>query len=381
MITLEPTVLQWARARAGLDPADLASKIGVQPSRVDDWERSGKITFPQADKLAHHTHTPLGFLFLPEPPEDRLPIPDFRTVGDQSLRQPSLELLDTVQAMQRRQAWMRDELIEDGVEPLAFVGSARLDSPPERIARAMEEVLGLKRGWAKAEPTWTDALRHLRDRIEDTGILVVFNGVVGNNTHRKLDPDEFRGFALVDPYAPLLFVNGADFKAAQMFTLVHELAHVWVGAGGVSNFEAMQPAPHAIEQSCNAAAAEFLVPRDELHSVWQEMPPSEDRFQFLARHFKVSSLVAARRALDLNLISHETFFNFYRASREAGQQQRDGSGGSFWNNQNVRIGQRFGAAIARAVKEGRLLYREAYSLTGLKGRTFDQFVERMGAQP
>ncbi|HXF07906.1 MAG TPA: XRE family transcriptional regulator [Candidatus Acidoferrales bacterium] len=382
-IALRPDVLRWARERAGLEPDVLAGKLGVKPERVREWERSGRISLAQADKLAHHTHTPLGFLYLPEPVDDRLPIPDLRTVGDRPPQRPSPELLDTIQAMQRRQAWMRDELIEQGSEPLAFVGSLGLDQAPERAADAVREVLGLEPHWAQAEPSWTDALRRLRDQAEQAGVLVVFNGVVGNNTHRPLDPEEFRGFALVDDYAPLVFVNGADFKAAQIFTLVHELAHLWCGAGGVSNFEALQPAPDKVEQFCNRVAAEFLVPATELRAVWRQVPEGDDRFQFLARRFRVSSIVAARRALDLALIDRSAFFAFYRAwqTHERRVRQRGEGGGSFWNNQNVRIGRRFGAAVVRAVKEGRLLYRDAYALTGLKGATFDQFARQMGRDP
>ena len=379
-ISLRPAVLQWARERVGLNPEELAVKIGIKPDRVSEWETSGKISFSQAEKLAHLTHTPIGFLYLPEPPDDRLPIPDFRTVGDQTLLRPSPDLLDTVQAMQRRQGWMRDELIEDGARPLEFVDSATLDSDPVEVAEAMRTALRLARNWAEAERTWTDALRHLRDQIEEAGVLVVFNGVVGNNTHRKLNPDEFRGFALVDTYAPLVFINGADYKAAQMFTMVHELAHIWAGADGVSNFQDMQPSPNRTERFCNAVAAEFLVPASDLRSAWGQIPQGEAPFDLLARRFKVSSLVAARRALDISLIDRDGFFDFYNAYREDERRRRlrDEGGGSFWNNQNVRIGRRFGAAVVRAVKEGRLLFRDAYLLTGLKGKTFDHFVEALG---
>lgn len=379
-ITLKPEVLRWARERSGLEVENLARKVGVKPERVQRWESSGQITLPQVDKLARYTHTPVGFLYLSKPVDDRLPISDFRTTGDRPLRKPSPELLDTIQLMQRRQAWMRDELIEEGNEPLDFVGCVSLEPPPREVAHAMRVRLGLGLHWASAEPTWTQALNRLRRHVEAVGILVVINGVVSNNNHRKLNPDEFRGFALVDEYAPLIFINNADFKAAQMFTLVHELAHVWVGAEGVSNFEEyLLPPSHEVEQFCNKAAAEFLVPENELRAIWDQAP-EEQRYDFLARRFKVSSLVAARRALDLSLINQPEYFEFYRAWERNERRERGSgeSGGDFWNNQNFRIGKRFGTAVVRAVKEGRLLHRDAYSLTGLKGDTFNKLVQRYG---
>ena len=378
-ITLEPAVLRWARERARLEPGVLADKVGVKPEHVAEWEDSGKISFAQANRLASTTHTPVGFLYLPVPPVDQLPIPDFRTVGDRPLGTPSPNLLETVQQMQRRQAWMREEMIEQGREALEFVASTAGDAEPVEVAARMREALELDPDWARQQPNWTSALKVLRDRVEAAGILIVINGVVGNNTHRPLDVEEFRGFVLIDEYAPLVFVNNSDFKAAQMFTIVHELAHIWLGEPGVSNFDAMAPAPHDVELQCNKIAAEFLVPAEQLSAIWSELGNQPEPFQTAAHHFKVSSIVAARRALDLSLIDRGEFLNFYKAWQvdERRQAASKRTGGSFWNNQNVRIGHRFGSQVVRAAKEGRLLYQEAYALTGLKGKTFEKFAKSM----
>ena len=379
-ITLQPDVLRWARERLRISQDELAHKMQVRPELVLEWEQSGRISVAQADRLAQRTHTPLGFLYLTEPPEEHLPIPDFRTRSDDTLPRPSPDLLETVETMQRRQAWMRDELIEDDAAPLDFVGAYSIDAPPRQVAAAMRDALQLSYDWASQVSTWTDALKVLRDQAEDAGVLVVFNGIVGNNTRRKLAPDEFQGFALVDEYAPLIFVNSADFKAAQMFTFAHELAHLFVGETGVSIFQNLQPAPHAIERFCNQTAAEFLVPKDDLNHFWHTAKQANDRYQAIARHFKVSSLVAARRTLDLDLIDQDEFFRFYQEYQDTewhSRQQDQASGGDFWNTQKWRIGPRFGTAIIRAVKEGRLLYREAYSLTGLKGDTFERMPKKM----
>ncbi len=172
----------------------------------------GKISIAQADRLAERTYTPLGYLYLSKPPEESLPIRDFRTRGDALPRRPSPNLLDTIYQMQRRQDWMRDDLIEGGADPLEFVGAYSLTDGYMEVAAAMRAALGLADGWAEERSNWSDALRFLRDRLDEVGILVVFNGVVGNNTKRKLDPDEFQGFVLVDEYAPLVFVNSATLS-------------------------------------------------------------------------------------------------------------------------------------------------------------------------
>ena len=211
--------------------------------------------------------------------------------------------------------------------------------------------------------------------MEAVGMLVVVNGIVGNNTHRKLDPGEFRGFVLVDEYAPLIFVNGADAKSAQMFTLAHELAHVLLGSSAAFDLRQMQPADDPVELLCNRAAAEFLVPARPLRRYWPSISGAPEPFSVAARRFKVSALVAARRALDLELVSTDDFLTFYREYQkdERRTAARRSEGGDFYANQNFRVGRRFASAVVRAAREGRLLYSEAYRLTGLYGDTFERY--------
>ena len=382
-ITLQPGVLRWARERAGFSSGDLAKKLGVKLERVLEWEHSGRISIAQTDALAKRTYTPLGFLYLSAPPDESLPIADFRTLGNEPVERPSPSLIETVYAMQRRQDWMRDELItEYEASTLSFVGKFTSTEDPRIVAASMRETLALKTGWAAENPNWESAMRFLQERIESIGILLVINGVVGNNAHRKLDPGEFQGFVLSDEYAPLIFVNNADYKSAQMFTIAHELAHIFIGETGLSNFEYLQPSDHAIEQFCNQTAAEFLVPEKSLRNYWPEVSHMTDPYAQVARQFKVSSIVVARRTLDLRLISRETFFKFYSEyqGHEWRISQQSQEGGSFWNTQRWRIGTRFATTVARAVREERLTYREAYSLTGLKGDTFEKMQEMMGIE-
>jgi Zn-dependent peptidase ImmA (M78 family) len=183
--------------------------------------------------------------------------------------------------------------------------------------------------------------------------------------------EEFRGFVLPDSYAPFIFINNVDAKAAQMFTLVHELAHIWIGSAGVLNFRDMNPADNETERFCNEVAAEFLVPKQELARMWKHTKSFYD----LANHFKVSPLVAARRVLDCNYIDKTEFFRFYNSYMSRVRDDRASKeGGNFYANCDYRIGRPFAEAIARAAKKGTLLYRDAYKLTGLQGETFDKYV-------
>ena len=377
-IAASPEVLRWARERAGLKLADLQGRC----PKLEDWEAgTSQPTMRQLEQFATATRVPFGFLFLPEPPEMPLPFADFRRVENRRRQGVSPELMDTIHLMRRRQAWLREEQIEADVAPLECVGSARLADDPAATGRDMRRVLGLEDGWTKLASTWTAAVGTLRSAIEELGIMAVINGVVGNNTRRKLDVGEFRGFALSDPYAPLIFVNGADAKSAQMFTLAHELAHLWLGdmGEGLSGFQGLQPDGGDVERFCDQAAAEFLVPAMELRDAWQGIAATGTAFEKLARRFKVSPVVIGRRAMDLDLVEPEKFFSFYRnyMKRER-QEQQPGIGGDFYNNQNTRVGRLFASHVTRAAQEGRIGFKEAYDLTGLNGGAFQTYALTLG---
>lgn len=375
-VAVSPDLVRWARERADLGIADLAKKF----PKLESWERGeARPTFKQLEAFAQTTHVPIGYLFLPAPPEERIPIPDFRTIRDREALHPSPDLLETIYTMQRRQAWLREERIEGEAERLDFVGSARLTDDPAAVGREMRRMLGFDDGWASEVRTWQQAVLELRRVIEQLGVMAVINGVVGNNTHRPLDVAEFRGFTLSDPYAPLIFVNGADAKSVQMFTLAHELAHLWLGEEGLSGFENLLPGGTEVEDWCNQAAAEFLVPASEMKVHWRDSTRDPEAFRALSGRFKVSPIVVGRRALDLRLVDRETFFAFYRAYvKEERTRSAGTSGGDFYSNQNTRVGELFATHVVRAAIEGRVGFKEAYELTGLRGGAFQEYAHRLG---
>lgn len=378
-IAVSPRILRWARERAGLDVAALEGKF----PHLADWEAEAiQPTMKQLESFANAVRVPFGFLFLPEPPEMPLPFADFRKIESRRPQGISPELMDTIQQMQRRQAWLREERLDAGIKPLGFVGSTKLSDDPEAIGREIRRVVGLNDGWARAVPSWTTAVGKLRDAIESLGVMAVVNGVVGNNAHRKLDVGEFRGFALCDPYAPLIFINGADAKSAQMFTLAHELAHLWLGESGegLSGFQDLRPDGHKVERFCDKAAAEFLVPATEIRNAWPKVGHTETPFEKLARRFKVSPVVIGRRAMDLRLVDRGEFFSFYEdyTRQERYTKQRSTGGGDFYKTQNTRLGRLFASHVIRAAKEGRIGFKEAYDLSGLNGGTFQEYARKLG---
>jgi len=258
---------------------------------------------------------------------------------------------------------------------LNFVGSAAQENNPMRIVNSIMQTLNLEPIWASRMKSWADALDFLAAKLETAGIQVVFNSVVENNNHRPIEVEECRGFVLVDAYAPFMFVNAADGKAAQMFTIAHELAHIWIGQSAGFDMQHLLPADDPLEKLCDQVAAELLVPADEFNRFWNR---NQD-INAMSRYFKVSPIVLARRALDLGKISRAAFFQWYREYQEAVKTKKESTsgGGDFYLTQKKRLGVRYAALVDRAVREKQLLYREAYQLTGLKGDTYQNFINKL----
>jgi len=371
-------VLRWAAQRARLHDDDLAARFNKWPLWL-----SGKAqpTLKQLEDFAHLTHTAFGYFFLPQPPALALPVPDFRTLRDEALAEPSSDLLDTLYLCQQRQDWYRDHSRMHGLPALPFVGSATVQAAPKAVAQRMRETLGLSTEARRQLPSWTDALRQLIAAAEDAGVMVMVSSVVGSNSHRKLDVGEFRGFALADDLAPLVFLNGADSKAAQMFTLAHELAHVWLGATGVSDTHAGQVPEQQIERWCNQVAAELLMPLEQLRAAHQHHAPIPAEIQRLAREFKVSTLVALRRLFDAGYISRAALWQHYREEQERlrTMKERSSSGGDFYRSLSARTSKRFARAIVSSTLEGLTSFPDAFRMLGMrKTATFYEAARELG---
>jgi Zn-dependent peptidase ImmA (M78 family) len=228
-------------------------------------------------------------------------------------------------------------------------------------------------------PTWSEALRDFIACTDEIGILVMCSGIVGSNTHRKLDPQEFRGFALVDALAPVVFINGADTRSAQMFTLAHELAHIWLGQSALSDAEAKYVPDQTVERWCNRVAAELLVPMDMVQKELRNGENLGSEINRLARRFKVSTLVILRRIHDAGGLTREQFSIAYDAELARLRRLPAGSGGNFYLTLPARASKRFARAIVSSTLEGQTLYRDALRMLGIsKMRTFDELARSLG---
>ena len=363
-VTISPQMFSWALERAGIEADELSHRVPHLP----DWQTGAKEpTLKQLEDFAKAVHVPIGYLFLSEPPDEKLPIPDFRTFGSRPVTHPSPNLLDMVYCCQERQDWYRDFAQFTQLPERQFIGSAKITELPARVAEDIRTTLDFDLERYQRH-TKEEAFKFFLQKAESAGVLVMVSSVVLSNTSRKLDLQEFRGFALADRLAPLIFINGADSKSGQVFTLAHELAHLWINASGLSNAEARPLSSSSREEIwCNKVAAELLVPLDALHLVGREDEFLDEEVEKLSNKFKVSKLVILRRLLDKEYISRKIFEEAWDKEMEflRSLPPRKGGGGNFYPTTILRVGRRFISAITSSTLEGQTLYRDAFRMLGI----------------
>lgn len=372
---INPDILSWARERAQLSISALASKLKVPEDKIDAWERGEKQpTFKQAQTFAARTHVPFGYLYLRQPPKETLPLPDLRTVDGQAPNRLSSELIEMVQIVLRRQEWFAEYLRDQGIERNPHVGRFSAKSDIMAVVRDMRHALGVPTHPERGN--WEDYLRGLIRKIEDAGVLVMRQGYIRHHT-RPLSVKEFRGFAISDSLAPVIFINQADAPAARLFTLIHELAHIWIGKSGISD---ASPDTHRKEERfCNAVAAEFLVPETEFQSHWRMLDDWRDNLSALEAHFRVSTWVVARRALTLGKISLENYRTYVDELQEQYRNREKSEGGpTFYRTQKGQISEKFSRALVSEALSGRVLLRDAGSLLNMKPNQITVYARELG---
>jgi Zn-dependent peptidase ImmA (M78 family) len=377
---ITPALLRWARERDRLSAKGAAERLKVPSERLDAWEQgTARPTFVQAQALARRLHIPFGFLFLSKPPLETLQLPDLRTLGPGTTAAPSPELLDVVSDALAKQAWYQEFLQDEGAESLPFIGKYSLTDTFQDIAADIRNTIGINSALRDAADSADKFLSLLSVSTEAAGVLVLRNGVVGNNTHRPLDVQEFRGFAVSDTFAPLVFINGQDGKAAQIFTLAHELAHLWIGQSGISNIEPLtrQIDGNRIEVLCNRAAAEILMPLAEFMVLWRKHAAITDNAWVAATRFRVSPVAALRQALDAELCTEREYWAAYRTLAQNTKRAKAGGGGDFYRTLLVRNSATLTRTLAGAVAEGRVPYTEAAQLLNIQVGTVSDVTHKL----
>jgi Zn-dependent peptidase ImmA (M78 family)/transcriptional regulator with XRE-family HTH domain len=372
---INPDIIPWACQRLDISLAEFARAMHVSEHVMEGW-RSGerKPSLLQARQLADKLLIPLGYLVLKKMPRITLDAVDFRTVGNRRVNEPSLELWATYNMALSRQEWYRDCAVENEYEPCSCVGSISQKTPVKKAVETIHMALGNLEMPQNIGRTWEKRFSGLVNAIEEkAGIMVMRNSMVGNNSHKPLSVAEFRGFAIPDKLAPLIFINGQDSKNAQLFTLVHELVHIFLGKGGISQQDYLEAPVNAVERYCNQVAAEYLVPADSLRQSWREQESRNqsepyEKIKRLAVSYQVSGMVMIIRCRSLGLLNCLEAQNFWRLEVEALhriQSARHGGGNPYQNIAN-RISRLFARSIIWQAESMEIQLGDAFKLLGVK---------------
>lgn len=372
-VPVKPQLLQWAVERSGRDPS------AFERFPLSSWiEGDNDPTLKQLERFAAAARTPVGALLLDEPPDVELPLTDFRTIADRSIRAPSAELTDVVLLAERRQQWMHDRR-QSLDEPAAdWVGSASLEDEVPVVAQAATDLLSFSVTRRPSGPL-LNTRAALVEAMEAQQVLVMISGYVGS-TRRTFDVEEFRGFSLVDTLAPLVFVNGRDSKAGQLFTLLHEFAHLLLGQSALDLPVPGMSASTDTERWCNAFAAEVLVPAQHLRATFDSAASLRDEVDRLHLTYRASSLVILSQLYDIRAINWQDYQDAASAHREAALRamQEKSEGGNYYNTTPHMVGRSLLEAVARDVRRGQTTTTEAMSLLQVSSySTFEQLTAQL----
>ena len=370
-VAVTQSVLAWALQRADRSYEETVKKF----PKLGDWLSGDALpSLRELEKFASFTHVSLGALIMPEPPDETLPIADMRTRDSKVIERPSGNLLDTIDRYQQFQDWYHDYAREQGAQKLPFLGSVSTQDNPHMVAHRVRELLLLDQITATTPEQWR---RDIVKALEEVGVLVMMSGIVGNNTHRPLSTDEFRGFCLYDVLAPLIFVNLAgESYGAQNFTLVHEFAHLLAGHSALSGGDHLLGGTSE-EAWCNRVAALALLPDDAL--VAFDAAQSVQDYRVAARRFGVSAEVALHRLYGARRIDEERYGALLEEVRaDYGSEKHRTGAGNYYNTLTTRLGRPLATAIVTSTLEGRMGFTEGFRMIGShKREVFDELARRL----
>ena len=378
-VNIQPAIISWALSQTSEE------KLGTKlVDNIKHWLDGTKSpTFNQIEDFSKKSHIPLGYFFLQTPPIEQISLLEYRTLDSIQLTNPSRNLIDTIHDMEAVQEWMVNYRKEWNYDTISIVGSLKGITDISVIADTIRKDLGLNIEWYKDCGNPSEAFNKVRGLLEECGIVVMMNGIVGKNTHRALDVNEFRAFAMVNEWAPLIFINGADSAGGRLFSLFHELVHLWIGENDLYNdtkYSANGIKP--IEVTCNAVAGALMVPKTVFLYKWNNNTNDDihEKIKELARMFRCSSSVIARRALDNKKIDQNVYNMVIADAIEAYIQtkQEKSSGGDYYRVARSKLDGVVVRALCESVNSGRTSFTEAYRLTNTTSKTFSEVASGLG---
>ncbi len=378
-VNIQPAIISWALSQTSEE------KLGTKlVENIKQWlDGTKNPTFNQIEDFSKKSHIPLGYFFLQTPPVEQISLLEYRTLDSIELTNPSRNLIDTIHEMEAVQEWMVNYRKEWNYDTISVVGSLKGITDISVIADTIRKDLGLNVEWYKECGNPSEAFNKVRGLLEECGIVVMMNGIVGKNTHRALDVNEFRAFAMVDEWAPLIFINGADSAGGRLFSLFHEVVHLWIGENDLYNdrrYSANGIKP--IEVTCNAVAGELMVPKAAFLEKWNNNTNDDthEKIKELARMFRCSGSVIARRALDNKKIDQNVYNKVIADAIEAYIQakQEKSSGGDYYRVARSKLDGVFVRALCESVNSGRTSFTEAYRLTNTTSKTFSEVASGLG---
>jgi len=305
MPNVNPEILRWARETAGLTIEEAAVRIALGAARgIDGAQRLAALetgefapTRPLLVRMAKQYRRPLLTFYLAAPPVKGNRGQDFRTLPQGSSAEDEAVLDVLLRDIVARQSLVRAALEdEDDRLLLSWVGSATMDAGVETLVSAIRGALGIDLTVFRAARSADESFRVLRESVEALGAFVILASNLGSH-HTSLGIDVFRGIAVADPVAPFVVVNDQDSRTAWSFTLLHEVAHLWLGFTGVSGgtFD------REIERFCNQVASEILLPTQELQEL--TVPAGASSAQLEA----VISEYAAPRKVSRSMLAYRLY--------------------------------------------------------------------------
>ena len=368
---IKQTVLLWAIEESQKNMSDIESKF----PKINEWITGASMpTMKQIENLASYLKIPFGYMFLATPPKSNIMKAEFRSI-DNKLPDVSKNLKDTLLEMDRSQSWMSEFRQDLGWDKLDVITSFEIQTTNNtttvEIAKLAKTLLGLEEEWYLKCSTHEQAYNFLREKLESVGILVMQNGTVGFDTHRKLDLNEFRAFMLYDDYAPLIFVNGTDSPAGKIFSLMHEYIHILYQQDDIIS-ESSQVEIKQNERKINHIAAEILMPKEVIKAKWVELEDKEElvRIDKISKLLKVSSYAVAVKLSEMKMIADHIVATIASQSRNI---KRSKSGGDFYKTYFTKMSSSFLKSVISQTESGNLSYTYAFKLLGgIKGNVYNE---------